>query len=858
MAPTPPDTAGPGDWPRLQDLLDDLLDRPPAERAAGLAAIADPHLRARLASLLRADERAGLLDRPAGDLAAALLEHESEPVEEIPSLAPRYRVTGEIGRGGMGVVYEAERADGAFAQRVAVKVLNHGLGSEAMRRRFELERQILARFEHPGIARLLDGGTTQDGRPFLVMEKVAGQPITAYADRMRLGVGERIDLFVEACRAVAYAQRHLVVHRDLKPSNVLVDDTGRVRLLDFGIAKRIGEWEEAPAADARTVVPMMTPEYAAPEQIRGEPPTTATDVWSLGVVLYELMSGRRPHAPDAAHAAEVAHAVLHDEPAPLARATAAGGATSEDVAAARRATPAGLRRALRGELSLIVERCLKQDPAERYPSAQALLDELLRYRAGEPIEARGDSLSYRIRKTLARHRLAAAAAALVVLALGAGLVGTAWQANIASREAARARIVQEFLTGLFAGANPDAAPGRPLSAVDLLDRGAERIEGELAARPDVQAELSSVVGNLYRSLGRYGPARPLLERALAWRERRLGSRDPRTVAALVDLGTLETEAADFARADSLYARALALHAAARMAEDTTYAALLNDIAVLRSRQDRSAEAESLLRRVLALDRRLHGADHPEVATDLNNLGVALERQGNHEAAEQAHREALEIRRRRLPPNHSTIPASLHNLATVRWRLGDTGAADSLFREAIALRRAIHPAGHPDLAHTLISLAQLVQSGKRWGEADSLIHEALAMNRRAAGPDHPRVAECLNELGLLTFRRGNVAGAVPHFRVAVEIAERSLPPGHSSTLTMLGNLATVERRTGQLAAAEASYRKLFRGLRLARGEDHPGTRDALGNLAAVLRERGHSEAETGRRIAQLEREPMGGR
>ncbi len=445
-------------WPELEPLLDQALDLPRAARAAFVdtACQGDPDLRRRLQALLEADDSTGgLLDAPVSVVAADLLES-SSPLPP-PVRLGAYRIVKEIGHGGMGTVFLGERDDGAFEQQVALKVVRGVAAHESLMSRFLTERRIQARLAHPNIARLLDGGSTDTGEPWFAMEYVDGEPITTWCERHGLDVGARVRLFLEVCEAVRYAHARHIVHRDLKPSNLLVTEDGQPKLLDFGIARLVEPGAQADAGDTRTGMWAMTPEYAAPEQVRGEAATPATDVYGLGAVLYELLTGERVHRFERRTPAEFERVVCGVEPAPPG-------------SVARR-----IGRTVDADLETIVLKALQKDPSRRYATAGLLLDDLQRREAGLPIRARPDSPWYRTRKFMARHRTAVLAATAVMVALAGGLLATARQARIAREEAGRATASRDFLLGLFEGATPEVALGREVTARDLLDRGAATV-----------------------------------------------------------------------------------------------------------------------------------------------------------------------------------------------------------------------------------------------------------------------------------------------------------------------------------------------------------------------------------------------
>src|SRR5690606_33623906 len=460
-------------WQLLRVLLDQALDLPPERRDAFLSEACgdDAALRAELEALLEAEARAGtLLESPvaerAGELVEQLVQAAPEPDALLGHQVGAYRLLHEIGRGGMGSVYLAERMDGQFEQRVAVKLLRRGLDTDDVLRRFLAERQILASLSHPQIAHLLDGGATPDGRPYLVMEYVEGEPIDVYCDARRLTIVERLARFLGVARAVQYAHRNLGVHRDLQPANILVTAQGGVKLLDFGIAKLLEAGGEA-ESEQHTLAGfrMMTPEYASPEQVRGEAVTTASDVYQLGLLLYELLAGDRPYRLAGRSPSEIERVICQEQaPRPSTtllprRGTDSGGdpvprTTPEQAAAARRTTPQRLHRQLRGDLDAIISTALRKEPQERYASAEALVEDLERWLAGQPVRARGDAWTYRARRFAGRHRWALSAAAAFVLLLGAYAATVSVQASRVRRALAQARLeaeksaeVTEFLIG---------------------------------------------------------------------------------------------------------------------------------------------------------------------------------------------------------------------------------------------------------------------------------------------------------------------------------------------------------------------------------------------------------------------------
>ena len=877
------------DWERLQPQLNELLDQGPEEQATRLAEIGtqDPALRSELermlASILAAED---FLEQPALELAPGLIEamrEESGTGGKDPMAGRRigpYEVLREIGTGGMGTVYLAARADDQYRKQVAIKLVAGGVESAEIRRRFLAERQILASLDHPNIARLFDGGVTKAGAPYLVMEYVDGVPIDQYCDAHRLPIGTRLALFDGVCDAVQFAHQNLVVHRDLKPGNILVAAGGTVKLLDFGIATLL----EPAAADGNAPVTeaghrLLTPEYASPEQLGGAFVTTASDVYQLGVLLFELLTGARPYHFGSRSPIEVERVVR--ETMPARPSTAAPG----PAAAEHRATTAGrLRSRLAGDLDNIVLMALRKEPAGRYASVRDLQADLQRHRDGHPVAASRGTRRYRARKFLGRHRVGAAAAALVGAALLLGLVGTTWQARAASREAATADAVKEFVLSLFAVSDPGESRGRAVTARELLDRGAARVETEMAGQPEVQAEMLGVLGGVYRTLGVYDAAAPLLERSLALRRSLYGPEDPRLAESLSDLGLLETDRSDHAAAEPLLRQALAIRQRRYGADHPAVMATLTDLAELRRLQGDHSGADSLLRLVLtrrratlgpahpdlaitltvrgvlaraqgdyaaaatmhrealAIRRALHGANHPDVGESLHNLALALHSQNHFAEAEGLYREALAVRRQVLGVSHPNIASTLNSLASLLRMTGDFASAEPLFEEALALRRALLGPDHRAIAITLVNLAQLRSERGDTG-VTALYDEALAMRRRIDGPDHPSVATGLNYLGLELRNHQRYADAERRFREALTIYRAKLGPLHPWVATTLDNLASARAGLHDHSAADSLYREALAIQRRALPPAHPDLAVTLVGLGEVLTaRREHAAAE----------------
>ena len=771
---------------RVDEIFDRALDVAPNERSAYLeeACADDAGLRAQVERLLRfAEDPPSLL---AGGVAADLWQ--PEPTEAEPGLPARigpYRILEEIGRGGMGVVYLGERADGYFEQKVAVKVMRSGADSPEARQRFEQERQIIASLQHANIARLYDGGVTEDGRPYSAMELVEGEPIDVYCDEHRLSVGERLRLVEVVGEAVHYAHQNLVVHCDLKPSNILVTANGDLKLLDFGIAKLI---EVACCTDddlpiAHSGSRAITPLYASPEQLRGESVTTASDIYQLGLLLFELLTGER--------ARDLSSSGSRGEESSRAPSTAVRQAQKDRaaaVAAARDTDPLTLARSLSKDLDSIVEVAMRPQPEGRYPSAAELVEDLKRYRRHEPLAARPDRFSYRAGLFVRRNRWTVAITVLLIALLSGYSVIVTLQAQRIARERDRAQRIQAFALGLYGAGDPDRALGPAVSAADLVAHGVARAEAELAEEPDVQAEVKTYLGNVYLRLGLYEEAEVLLRDVLTLRLRFHGEAHPKVAAAQNDLGRLLLERDD-------------------------------------------PEALSLLEAALAQRRRFLEADHLDIARTLANLGFYLRSAGRHREAEERFREALELQRRKDTKGVDMV-GTLSGLA---WavRLQDRPEeAEPLLREALDRARRHYGDFHPKVASGWNNLASVLWQLERWEEGDAAIRQAIASKKGLYGDIHPGIANSLGNLAGALRRRGELERATALYREAMAMRQEVFGASHPRVAQSAAQLAEVLHGAGRLEEAETLFEEALAIFREHLSEDHPSFARVWRGLAAV--------------------------
>ncbi|MGD2115588.1 MAG: serine/threonine-protein kinase, partial [Acidobacteriota bacterium] len=627
----------------------------------------------------RGTRLADRLDRPL----FRLLDPPPDAMAPGDRLGP-YRILRPLGRGGSGCVYLAEQCAGGLRRRVAVKVLSPGVNAREVLERFRTEGRILARLRHAHIATLYDAGITPAGRPYFALEWVEGSPIDRYCRERALPLRDRLAIFLQVCSAVRYAHQNLVIHRDLKPGNILVDGRGEPRLLDFGIAKLLGGERAGGPGTTHPWVRPMTPEYASPEQILGEPVTTVSDVYCLGVLLFELLAGEHPHAAVERSPYALQRRICEEDPE---RPSAVAGRRHRAGSEGARSRGPGARRArqLRGELDAIVLTAMARRPEDRYGSVSELADDVRRYLEGYPVRARRPGAIVRGVKLLRRHLREAVAAALVLLTVGGALLLRAHERARRFEEREHTVRVAELLFDLLETADLQTARDRPVTVRALLDEAAERLETELPHDPRLRATMHELLGRSFRNLGAYGRAAPFLEAAYAERSARLGPDHPETVEALSELASLEVRRGRFARAESLYRRALQ-HRAARFGDDDSGTVGLREaLAMVLVDQDRFAEAEPLLRRVLTARTGGGPASQPaRLAATRSNLAFLLHRTGEHAEAIPLLRAALTTSRRSLGDDHPQVSALRINLAAALRARGRLGEAERLIRSTLAV------------------------------------------------------------------------------------------------------------------------------------------------------------------------------
>lgn len=795
-------------WQRISSLFDELVDLNEHERNRRLSELAatDEEAYGELLRLLAADARADTpLSRRVGSWATDAVAPIQLEVRGGAEIGP-WKIKRLVGRGGMGSVYLAERHDNDFEQRVALKVLSRADPDGELANRFALERRILAGLQHPHIARFVDGGTTADGLPWFAMEFVEGESICQWCERSGASIRETVRLFDDVCSAVSFAHQRLVVHRDLKPSNILVSEAEGVKLLDFGIAK-ILEPDET-AGITRTALRVLTPRYAAPEQVRGEPIGTATDVYGLGAVLYELLGGHAPFADRAKTEADFQRMILEEDPAELPN--------SIDT-----------------DLRTIVGMALNKEAGRRYPSVEALREDLARFARHEPVRARPATAAYRLGRFLRRNRAGLAVAAIVLLLGGLGVGSTLWQARRASEQGKRAEEVSQFLIEIFEQANEATGVGEALSAGEILDAGARRLAGEMYEQPRLRSELYLILTDLNTELGRYAQAESLGTIVVEETRRGFGDPSPQLVKALTVLTRAMLEGGHLDRADSMLAWAEKIELAIHGETGPNMSTIFADRANVAGRRGESDQAIQLYRQALAIDRSRADVDPLEIATDLSNLAVEYGRATRYVEADSLDREALQIREAQLGSEHPLVAVSLHNLAAAAENLGQPAVAESLYLRSMEIMQARYPRGHADIAGTLTSLGILYRGEGRLDEAVEALSKAAALHRAVSSGRSYELGRTENALGTLAYSMGDYAEAVRRFEAAYEVFALTIGPDAPGALTSLNNAGVILHLQGHLEAARAQFERVLDIRRKSLGDDHPQiaySRKSLGMLA----------------------------
>jgi eukaryotic-like serine/threonine-protein kinase len=817
-----------------------------------------------------------------------LTDPQSSPVSpDFPQQIGRYRILRRLGRGGMGEVFEAEQTEPVH-RKVALKLIKGGMDTQEVLARFDSERQALALMNHLNVARMLDGGATEQGRPYFVMEYIQGVPITEYCDAHELSTSERLELFVQVCDGIQHAHQKGIVHRDIKPSNVLVtaeDQKVIPKIIDFGLAKALGQSDADMTQFTHIGQVIGTPTYMSPEQVSGSDIDTRTDVYSLGVLLYQLLVGTVPFdlkvTPQEGWDA-FRKKIREQEPIRPSVRSSSLGDSSPETAKKRRIDPASWSRELRGDLDWITLRALEKDRTGRYQSPSELAADITRHLNHEPVLASPPSTVYRVRKFVRRHRIGVAAAAIVAMALIAGITGTTVGLIRATRaerkaveEAENTRQLSDFLLGLFRVSDPSEARGNSITAREILDKGAQKIERELGGRPVIKAEMMRTMGEVYISLGLYGQAQPLLEKSLViartagsdnlgvqsntllqlaafyigqgknhealplaqeglqLRERVLGPEHPEVARGLLIVGIIYRNTGKLAEAKGFLERSLAIREKTLGPEHADTLDSLFHLAWLHNLMRNFKEAAKCYERILTIREKL-GPGQPEVARALSDLGIVRSNMGDYAGALKLYQQALAIRERVLGPNHKDVGDSVNNIGTALWNLGRFHEARPYYQRALEIMEKAFGPEHPAVAEILRNLALLLNALGEEEKARPLYERTLAIQEKASGADSPQLTGILTDFGWLLYEIGEYDKSRLVFMRALNLREKAGGPENARIAYILMLLGDLHRDAGHYGAAQSVFE---RALKIQEKMD-------LSNVANTLTGIAHMHSDNG--------------
>jgi len=722
-----------------------------------------------------------------------------------------YRLIRTIASGGMGQVYLAVRDDDQFERFVALKVIRKGLVSDDVLARFYEERQILASLNHPNIARMFDGGTSREGTPWFAMEFIEGVPITKYCERHGLSIGERIDLFLKVCSAVQYAHQNLVIHRDLKPANILITREGIPKLLDFGISKLTSI--EQKSGQTQYQHRMMTPEYASPEQVQGDPISTVSDVYSLGVLLYELLAGSLPYEFRKRTPAAIEQTICTTIPG--------------------RPSAVSNKKGLKGDLDSVILKALRKEPSERYASVEQLANDLLRHKKALPVLAQKDSLGYRGRKFLQRHRWSVAVTAAIALLVVAFAVVTYIQSKAIEARAQEAEQISNFLTELFESVDPSEAKDRSLSAIELLHRGADRVETELGDQPHLQSRLYLVISDVYEKLGLFDDGIDMAQKALLLQRNLHGRKNADIATSLNALGWLSYQKGDYKTADSLLQTALAMRRELFGDVHLDISRTLNDLAVLNQTQGNYTVADTLLKSALDIRKKKLGDVHESIGVTLGNYATLKYLLGDLPAAEERMREALHVFQTVFGNEHMRVALTMTNLGTILVVRKKFTEAEKVYREALNIRLQLLGDEHPDVADSYAHLGNLLRRNGATHEAEKLMLKALNLHKKLLGEHHKKVGSDFRVLANLYREEGDYISAETNYKAALEIYRKAYPEGHFHTASVLHFLGEVYMAMNEPERAEQPFREAMVFRKQMYGENDIRTAKSMIRLGTCL-------------------------
>jgi serine/threonine-protein kinase len=838
----------PEKWLEVKEIFNAAHDLPPDKRQSFLAEkCPDDELRAEVEALLAsAKEAESFIEAPALTRVANLVTAEKR-ASHVGKQIGAYKIEREIGRGGMGAVYLARRADQEFDKKVAIKLIKRGFDTEEIISRFRHERQILAALEHPNITRLIDGGSTDDGLPFLVMDYVEGLPLNKFCGAQKVSLEDRLDIFLQICSAVNYAHQNLIIHRDLKPSNILVTADGTPKLLDFGIAKLTAPNSSATLDGTQTTLRVMTPEYASPEQVSGQTVTTASDIYSLGVILYELLTGQRPFRIRTNRAEEISRIITDTSPTKPSESLRRGeeekrrkgGLEFGKVASQVSSSPhlPFSSSVLRGDLDNIILMAMRKEPERRYSSVEQFAEDIRRYQNGLPVIAQEDTFAYRAEKFLKRNKAGVAAGIGITVSLIAGLAATARQARIARRQRDKARLeaqkaekINQFLQKMLNSADPRTG-SKDVKVIEVLGVAAESIEKDFANQPEIAADLETTLGLTYLSLGHLDSAEKCLKNALDIRLRLFPRVSEEVALGLKNYGRVLQAKGELKSAEPLFVESLETLRRLRGDLNLDVADVLTSLAYLETMKGENARAVRIYEKEIMIRREILGENHADVARNLSRLGNVLTIMGRGDLSEPIYRQSLQILEKIHGREHLDIAASVTDLIGVVNR-GNFEEAEELARKALAMRRKFLGEDHADVAWSLYNLTYVLVNRDKFTEAEQTVREALGKRGTNVPDEHPVVSSSFLLLGRSLLGQGKFSEAKEAFEECLRLREKTLPEGHWLLATVRSFLGETLAYLGETATGKRLLIENYEILKEKLGKNHEQTLQALERLEKI--------------------------
>ncbi len=802
----------PDRWQKIGIIFEEALKLDEPERTEFLKSACDndQEMIEEIITLIEADSNVPrLLKSKAADSINLLLHKNYEG-----KIIGKYRIIKQIAEGGMGAVFLAERADGQFNQKVALKIIKPGMNSAEIIKRFGIERQILASLQHPNIARLLDGGLTEENLPYFTMEYVEGKPIDEYCNGNGLSINERLKLFSKVCAAVQYAHQNLVIHRDLKPSNIMITKDGIVKLLDFGIAKVFTENDPLQqTAYPGTKFNVMTPEYASPEQVKGEHVTTSTDIYSLGLVLYLLLTGEKAFKLNSRSPVELEKIICLTEPSKPSSLISTKKKNSIPQTEGKdnigNVQPDKLKKILSGDIDNICLTALRKEPGRRYASAEQFQQDIENFLKGMPVSARQSTPAYRAGKFIKRHKIAVISSFIIFTAVT--VITTYYTIQLkrerdkARLEAQKAQQVAGFLKNIFKVSDPYQARGETITARELLDKGAQKINNDLSDQPDVKETMLNLIGEVYINLGLYEKAEKLFNEAL-----RINEKDNKINAdlaeSLKDLGEIHLFKGEFKPAEPLLKKSMSIYSSLSQKNNIDYMNCLSDLAWYYYLSGNYDKADSLYINIIASLRSGFPDNNELRYTMMNDLALDYHEEGKYEKADSLFNMTLSEQKKIYGSKpHPELSTTTYNYAELLRDKGDYKRAEKMFRTSLDMDIKLHGPEHPDVAYSMQGLASIYRLQGKYGYAKDLYLKVLAMREKFLGKEHPDVAFAIYNIGLVYFNEQKYDSAKIYFTRSMTMHAKLNGPEHKSVGICLKELSDINCMEGNFNLAEQQVR-----------------------------------------------------